>query len=404
MSITNVEAQERAQDYARDADLSAPLVVLRARRDEILERWLEVVARQPFHHGRREHAVADHIPALFDALVATLERGAPIWLEPEAPLDNPAVAEAAMAHAAARSTQGLQPADVVLEFRLLRQEIWHALRENLSDRAPTSDVLAAQLLLNDALDGAMGVGLTYFVGALEELKHDFLLTVAHDLRNPLTGLKGTAQLLSRQVRRTEPDLGRVQEGLAQIDAQATRISVLLAELLDVSRLRLGRFQIDRAPTEFRSIVDRVVERCAPDVAARLRIRIEDEGERLGQWDAARLEAVLENLLSNAIKFSPADSPIDVVVAATRDVLTVAVRDYGQGVDGDELARLFERFYRSPSAAEAGIDGSGLGLYIARGIVEAHGGSIWATSPGRDAGCTIHFTLPWQPTAVDGAAS
>src|SRR5215210_6920889 len=86
VTAPNVEAQQRAQRYAKDADLTDAIAALRAGRDSILERWLEVVCRQPLHHGRREHAIADHIPLLFDALVATLERGAPIWLEPEAPL------------------------------------------------------------------------------------------------------------------------------------------------------------------------------------------------------------------------------------------------------------------------------------------------------------------------------
>jgi len=402
MSATQIDAQQRAQEYARDADLRRAVGVLQAERDTILDRWLAVVAEQPFHHGRREHAVADHIPALFDAVVTTLERGAPLWLEPEAPLANPAVADAAHQHAAARSSQGLQPADVVLEFRLLRQEIWRALREQLSDSAPTGDLLAAQLLLNDALDGAMGVGLAYFVSAVEELKHEFLLTVTHDIRNPLTSLKGTAQLLARQMAGPSPNLDRVREGLAQIDAQATRMSILLTELLDVSRTRLGRFEILRVPTSFRTVLDQVVGRSAPDVAARLRIRASAESERVGQWDAARLEALLENLLSNAVKFSPPDSPIDVVVEATAEHLAVALRDYGRGVDSAELPRLFDRFFRSPSAADDGIDGSGMGLYIARGIVEAHGGSIWAMSAGRGQGCTIGFTLPWGPPSPDGA--
>src|SRR5947207_3717994 len=101
------EATERAQEYARHADLELAVAALRARRDEILERWLEVVARQPFHHDRRGRAVADDVPALFDGVVDALARCAPVWLEPEAPQDNPAVAQAAHGHATARSRQGL---------------------------------------------------------------------------------------------------------------------------------------------------------------------------------------------------------------------------------------------------------------------------------------------------------
>ncbi|HLH26309.1 MAG TPA: sensor histidine kinase [Chloroflexota bacterium] len=395
MGEPETEATERAQDYARHANLTLALAALSARRDEILERWLEVVARQPFHCGRRERAVADDIPALFDAVLATLARGAPVWLEPEAPQENPAVAAAARGHATARSRQGLQAADVVVEFRLLRQEIWRALREELPDSAPTGDLLAAQLLLNDAIDGAMGVGIAVFVRAVEEAKEEILLTAAHDLRNPLTGIKGTAQLIARQFRRPQPDLARIERGLGQIDEQATRMMVLIAELLDASRVRLGRFEVSRAPTEFRAVLDAVVSRCPPAERARLHIRATLASVRPGQWDAARLERVLENLLSNALKFSPPDSPIEIAVDGTAAGLAVAVRDHGRGLEGQELTRLFDRFYRAPDVAEAAIEGSGLGLYIVRGIVEAHGGRIWAASEGHGQGTTIQFTLPWD---------
>src|SRR5207237_101502 len=124
-------------------------------------------------------------------------------------------------------------------------------------------------------------------------------TAAHDLRNPLTSIKGTAQFLTRQLRRARPDLARIEQGLAQIDEQATRMMVLIAELLDASRVRLGRFEITRAPTEFGVLLDAVVGRCPPADRARIRIRATPASARPGQWDAARLETVMENLLSNA---------------------------------------------------------------------------------------------------------
>ena len=396
------EAMARAQDYARHADLEPAVAALRERRDEILERWLEVVARQPFHRGRRERAVADHIPALFDGVLEVLARGAPVWIEPQSPQENAAVAEAAEQHAAARGRQGLQAADVVVEFRLLRQEIWRALRAELPDSAPTGDVLAAQLLLNDAIDGAMGVGLDYFVRAVEEAKEEVLLTTAHDLRNPLTSIKGTAQLINRRIARARPDLEQIREGLTQIDEQANRIMVLLGELLDASRVRLGRFEVSRTVTDFRTLLERVVNRCEPGVVARIHLRASPTSSRPGQWDAARLETVLENLISNAVKFSPPDSPIEISVDGAEEGLTVTVRDRGRGLEGAELAQLFERFYRSPEVTEAAIEGNGLGLYIARGIVEAHGGRIWAASEGRDQGTAIQFVLPWDaPTSPEG---
>ena len=401
---TETEAMARAQDYARHADLEPAVAALRERRDEILERWLEVVARQPFHRGRRERAVADHIPALFDGVLDALARCAPVWIEPQAPQGNVVVAEAAERHAAARSRQGLQAADVVVEFRLLRQEIWRALRAELPDSAPTGDVLAAQLLLNDAIDGAMGVGLDYFVRAVEEAKEEVLLTTAHDLRNPLTSIKGTAQLLNRRITRARPDLEQIREGLVQIDQQANRIMVLLGELLDASRVRLGRFEVARAATDFRALLDRVITRCEPAIAGRIHVRATAASTRPGQWDATRLEAVMENLISNALKFSPPDSPVEIAVDGTDEGLAVAVLDRGRGLEGSELTQLFERFYRSPEVADAAIEGSGLGLYIARGIVEAHGGRIWAASEGRDQGTAVQFVLPWDAPPSNGSTA
>ena len=262
------------------------VAALRARRDEILERWLDVVARQPFHQGRREHAVADHIPALFDAVVDVIAAGPSHRAVSTSLSESDAVGDAARLHAYARSREGLQPADVVIEFRLLRQEIWHALRQALPESAPLDDVVAAQLLLNDTLDAAMMVGLDQFVESIETLKDEFLLTLTHDLRDPLTSLKGTAQLLARQAQGAQPDLERLRRGLAQIDAQATRMAAMTADLMDVSRIRLGRFTVLRAPTEFDAVLTRVLERLDPVLAERVHL---ERGPASGR--AARCDRV-----------------------------------------------------------------------------------------------------------------
>lgn len=394
MIPAELEVTQRAQMYAQDANPAPALAVLRTRREEILDRWLDVVARQSFHQGRREHAVADHIPALYDAVIATLEQGLRRTNGTDA-LDSSGVTEAAVLHAEARSREGLQPADVVIEFRLLRQEIWHALREALPDYTPLDDAVAAQLLLNDSLDAAMMVGLEHFMHSIEVLKDEFILTLTHDLRNPLTSLKGVAQLLVRHAQSPRPDLERLRRGLAQIDAQATRIAALTAEMMDISRIRLGRFEIVRGPTEFDTVLARVLERAEPSVAGRVRLVCGPESGRAARWDAERLEAVVENLLSNAVKFSPTNAPITIAVTGTPSDLLVSVADEGRGVDATELPRLFERFYRAAEVADSEIEGSGIGLYVTRGIVEAHGGRVWADSPGLGAGTTILFTLPWE---------
>ena len=146
----------RVERYVKGAELGPVAAVLRASRDEILRRWLEAARLQSFHAAYPDLAVADHIPPLFDALVAFLERNAPRGVDPSSPLEDQAVRDQARAHAHARFAQGLAAADVLTEFRLLRQEIGRELRER-TDAA--GDVLAAELLVHDALDGATALAL-----------------------------------------------------------------------------------------------------------------------------------------------------------------------------------------------------------------------------------------------------
>src|SRR5262245_23262860 len=144
------EVDTRVERLTRGADLTAATALLAEARDQILERWLDAATDQPSHRGRRERAVADHIPRLYDAVLALLERNSPRWIDPTAPLDDPAVVEAAKAHAEVRANQGLQPGDVVIEFRLLRQEILYALRGAMPIETDPADLLCVQLILNDA--------------------------------------------------------------------------------------------------------------------------------------------------------------------------------------------------------------------------------------------------------------
>ena len=141
---------------AYDSELASAVDVLLAERDAILSQWLEAASGQPFHQGRRDRAVADDIPRLFDALLALLRKDGVQRADPDEPLDDPEVLAAAQDHARSRAEQGLRPAEVVIEFRLLRREIWRVLHP--TNTTPTGSVLRVQYLLNDALDGAITVG------------------------------------------------------------------------------------------------------------------------------------------------------------------------------------------------------------------------------------------------------
>jgi signal transduction histidine kinase len=392
------EATARVEEYTTESNFGWVVAALVAHRDDILTRWLDATATQSFHHGRRERAVADHIPALFDALMALLERSAPAAIDPSAPLDDPAILVAARGHALMRVDQGLRPVDVLTEFRLLRQELWHALRQNVPDSAPTSDIVGTELLLNDALDGAGSLALTALTERLDQVREEFLAMIVHDVRQPLTQIAGYAQLAARQLRRATPNLGRVAEALERIHADSAAMGALLNTLVDSSRTALGGLTLQRGPADLTAIVHQTVKRLTPELAARVGVDVAGGADTTGQWDQARLRQVFENLLANAGKYSPPDTPITVAVQVEPASVMVQVADQGIGIPPEELHRLFKRYARAENALAEGIDGLGLGLYLCRGIVEAHGGRIWAASEGHDQGTTIQFTLPWAAPA------
>ena len=388
-----IDVAGRVESFARGSDLGEVARILAQRRDEIMGRWGEVTSRQAFHLGRRQRVVADHIPQLFDALVALLQRSAPRWTEHGPPLDDPAVLRAARDHARTRFEQGLQAADIVVEFRLLRQEIGRALRLHLASDVPTGDVIGAELLVHDALDGAISLALSALSRQVEEMRDEVLATTVHDIQQPMTTIKVNQQLALRALGRPQPDVARAIDTIRRAEAEMDRMVALLDGLADASRLALGRLELHRAPTNLMELLRNAVGRLDPDTAARVKLDLTGEINAIGEWDAAFVERVITNLLSNAIKYSPPGMPVDAIVWNEGEAVHLAVRDRGMGLAPDELVRLFQRYARSRGAVQQGTQGLGLGLYLSKGIIEAHGGRIWAESPGRNQGTTLHVLLP-----------
>jgi signal transduction histidine kinase len=374
--------------------------VLADRRDVILQTWLQAAQAQPFHEGKPERAVADHIPTLFDSIMAVLQNSAAPWLEPSPALDDPAVLAAARDHARVRFAQGFEPADVVTEFRLLRQEIGRALRYHVSDQAPASDILAAELLVHDALDGAIGVGLAALSRHIEEVRQDFLATTLHDIAQPLATIKGRVQLAARQLGRSDPKLNEAVAGLQGVGEEVDRLTRILGALADASRLALGEFQLRTSAVVLREIVLAAIARLPSDQSQRMELQVDAEDEIVGEWDRDLLERVLDNVLSNAIKYSPPETPIEISLRAqTPGHAVLTVHDHGMGLSSEDLERVFERYQRAPAAVEGGVRGQGLGLYLARGVVAAHTGRMWLESPGPGFGTTVFVRLPCRVHAV-----
>jgi signal transduction histidine kinase len=242
--------------------------------------------------------------------------------------------------------------------------------------------------------------------ALRQRDH-FITTVTHDLKTPLTGIKGYAQALQRRLTHLdEATRARLNHGLAQIDATASKMTRQIDDLLDLARLGSGTPPpLEREPVE---LVALARERAAGHrrTTDRHRITVEAAVDALtGDWDRHRLERVVDNLLGNAIKYSPEGGEVAVRVAreiaADGEWAVLTVRDEGIGIPADDLPHIFERFQRAANVAGA-AGGAGVGLASARQIVEQHGGTIAAESrEGQGAAFTVRLPLtPPAPAAFD----
>jgi PAS domain S-box-containing protein len=232
----------------------------------------------------------------------------------------------------------------------------------------------------------------------QEQKEQFIASLAHDLKTPLTTIKGAAQLLARRADRsgtTEMTAGLPR--LHAIDDAATRMVGMIDALLDAARAR-GGYALDlaRSATDLVALARRAIAVSEERGTHRFHLR-SAEPNVTGEWDAARLERVLENFLSNACKYSPEGSAITVTVAREGErgdewaVLTVA--DAGIGIPATDVPHIFEQFYRAGNARD--IQGAGVGLVGAKQIIEQHGGAIAITSEEGE-GTTVTIRLPFAP--------
>ncbi len=208
-------------------------------------------------------------------------------------------------------------------------------------------------------------------------KDELIAMVGHELRSPLTSIRGYSQMMSRQLR--------------IVQAQVTQLDALLSGFVEAAQRETGELQLSRTRLDFAAVVRDVAERFRGAHEDRpLRVQVE-EG-LIVDGDPTRLAQVLDNLLGNAVKYSPADSPVEMTAARRDGRIVLGVRDEGIGIDPQHLPSLFDRFYRVP-ASEGTVNGLGLGLSIVRDIVVAHGGSVRAESPGEGLGSTFWVTLP-----------
>lgn len=226
------------------------------------------------------------------------------------------------------------------------------------------------------------------------VRDEFLSIASHELRTPVTVVKGVAQLLQRSLGRERLDVQKVTRQVDTIRRASERLSVLINDLLDVSRLQSGRLDLRREWMDLTGMLRDVGERHGEQLETGHRVRLQmPEGCVMVNADATRLEQILDNLLTNAVKYSPPGSAIDVVLETSADGEMVSVRDRGIGLPTGAEERIFEPFGRAENAVKGNVPGLGLGLYVSRRLAELHGGTLWAESAGENQGTTMRLWLP-----------
>jgi PAS domain S-box-containing protein len=226
------------------------------------------------------------------------------------------------------------------------------------------------------------------------LKDEFLATVSHELRTPLTAILGWAHLL-----RTSGFNGdSMFKALETIERNARSQSQLIDDLLDVSRIITGKLRMDIRPVDPNSFIEAAIEAVSPAAEAKgvLLQRIMDTGVVSVAGDPVRLQQVVWNLLSNAIKFTPKGGRVKIWLERVNSHIEIGVSDSGSGIEPEFLPYVFDRFRQADGRSTRQHGGLGLGLAIARHLVELHGGTVRAESAGKEQGATFTVLLPVAP--------
>jgi K+-sensing histidine kinase KdpD len=239
--------------------------------------------------------------------------------------------------------------------------------------------------LNNIIVGIRDI--THFRTA-DEIKATFISIVSHELRTPVALIKGYASTLRRDDAKW--DKATISDSLTVIEEEADRLSKMIDDLLDASRLQAGGLSLNKADVSLPVLATRIVERFAAQSSKHKIITDFPESFPVILADETRIEQVIANLVSNSFKYAP-KGEIKISGQVRPEQVIVCVSDEGPGIEAKDLPYIFDRFYRSTKAVK-NTKGAGLGLYLARAIVEAHGGRIW-TDPKPDSGARICFSLP-----------
>lgn len=224
---------------------------------------------------------------------------------------------------------------------------------------------------------------------LEQRKDEFMSMASHELKTPITSLKGYTQLL--KMRLEKQGLLESVVMLDRMEKQLTRLTHLIADFLDVSKIQAGQLDFVIEPIDIDVFVRDIAD-TMQQISPTHTITIHGGSHTHIVGDSDRLEQVFTNLISNAVKYSPQANQVDISIAASQNTVVVSIRDYGIGIPKEHQPKIFERFYRVSAAQNKTIPGLGMGLYISAEIIKRHGGRLWVESAESE-GTTFFISLP-----------
>jgi len=355
--------------------------------EAILTRWEAFAAtRLPAAASMTSLALRDHAQQILQAVVADLrtfqsEEAQAAKSMGLAPKLVGAPETAAQTHALLRAKSGFDIKQLAAEYRALRVSVLGLWMDDCYPEAPHLDDV---IRFNEAIDQALAESIDFFSSQVEQARNLLLGMLGHDLRSPLQSIQMTAHYLAAL------NAGdKVSEAATRLINSGARMKALLDDLLDFNRTKLGLgVNIARAPVDIRSLFADQAEELRgahPDHPLALEVR----GDCKGMWDGHRLEQLLANLVTNAMKYGTPRAPVRVLVTGEESDVRLEVINIGPAIDPAILGQIFEPLTRGDQRASA--DGSlGLGLYIAREIVKAHGGEITARSDGSETAFTARL--------------
>jgi signal transduction histidine kinase len=224
----------------------------------------------------------------------------------------------------------------------------------------------------------------------EDSRRELVAAVSHDLRTPLTAIRAMLEALADGIVDDPVTVKRYHETMR---AQVEHLSRLIDDLFELSQLESAGPRLDFERVDLGAIVGDAVESFATGAAARgIELRLQRTPQAMANVEPIKIARVVNNLIENALRFAPPGTAIDVHVDAQADRLLVSVRDRGEGIAATDMPHLFDRFYRGEKSRSRAFGGAGLGLAIARGIIEAHGGTISARNANGGGAC-FSFTIP-----------